>query len=108
MLKGQRAVLERDLIFRLAALRPYYHTYLNALHLKGDGREKVLVPGYRNYKKLEPEVRTQFQQAYPKAEIVFIPSDTLIRQLGAVHCMTCVLPDPAPAARTEKGAALAP
>jgi agmatine/peptidylarginine deiminase len=84
-----------------------FHTYLNALHLKGEGREKVLVPVYKLHKKLENDVRKSFELAYPKAEVVFIPADLMVRQFGAIHCMTCVVPDLRPAGSAQKSAATA-
>jgi agmatine/peptidylarginine deiminase len=75
------------------ALQTRYKTYLNSLHLKGASNEKVLVPSYRRFRNLEPVVREVYQRAYPRAEVVFIPADELSEQFGAIHCVTCVIPD---------------
>jgi agmatine/peptidylarginine deiminase len=86
--------LRADGVFESRAL---YHTYLNAVHLRGATAEKVLVPAYYQYRKMEPAVREQFQRAYPNADVAFVNADLLVRQLGALHCMTCVVPDHRPA-----------
>jgi agmatine/peptidylarginine deiminase len=78
-----------------------YRTYLNSLHLKGVSREKVLVPSYRRTRHLEPAVQKAYQEAYPAAEIVFIPADELSERDGAIHCVTCVVPDLTPVSQRQ-------
>jgi agmatine/peptidylarginine deiminase len=74
-------------------LRCKYKSYLNAVHIKGRFKEKVLVPSYRAHRDMEMAVKREYQRAYPKAEIVFISADKLSEQYGALHCMTCVVPE---------------
>lgn len=87
--------LQTEMQGRLDELRPTstYFTYLNAIHLRGEFAEKVFVPSFRRYRRFEPAVHAAYQRAYPDAEIVFIPADKLIEQFGALHCISCVIPD---------------
>jgi agmatine/peptidylarginine deiminase len=95
--------LSKELKLRMLDLESLYFTYANAVHLKGESKEKVLVPSYRQFQKMEQTVRNQFKLAYPNAEIVFIPADKFAVQFGALHCMTCVMPEHRPYAATGKG-----
>jgi agmatine/peptidylarginine deiminase len=94
-------IAERKL--KLDELRPAstYYTYLNAIHLKGEGSERLFVPSFRRHRRFEAEVRDAYQRAYPTAEIVFIPADTLIEQFGALHCISCVIPNLQSASATQ-------
>jgi hypothetical protein len=71
-----------------------YKTYLNSIHIKGRDAEKVLVPSYAKHRNLQSKVEQKYREAYgPQAKIVFIDADELSEQFGALHCITCVLPE---------------
>jgi len=70
-----------------------YRSYLNATYINGLSGRMLLVPSYSAYKDLERQVYNIYQELFPNTEIVFINSDEIIKQYGAVHCATITVPD---------------
>jgi agmatine/peptidylarginine deiminase len=69
-----------------------YRSYLNSTFIKGKEKNLLLVPGYEGCKYLESEVKALYESVYKNTDIVFINSDKIIKQYGAIHCMTLTIP----------------
>ncbi len=69
-----------------------YRTYLNSTYIKGKEKNLLLVPGYRGWEELETKVRDIYESVYPNTDIVFINSDSIIKQYGTIHCITLSIP----------------
>ena len=70
-----------------------YRSYLNATYINGLSGRMLLVPSYAAYKDLERQVYNIYRELFPNTEIVFINSDEIIKQYGAIHCVTVTVPD---------------
>jgi hypothetical protein len=70
-----------------------YRTYLNATYLDGPSGRVLLVPSYEGYDEMEKKVRKIYKEVYPDTDIVFINSDEIISEEGAIHCVTTTVPD---------------
>lgn len=70
-----------------------YKTYLNSIFIEGKGGKLLLIPSYEGLSKIENEVKKKYEEAYPGARIVFINCDGIIKQFGAIHCITLLIPD---------------
>ena len=69
-----------------------YRTYLNSTFIKAENGNLLLVPGYNGFEKMEQRIRMKYHSVYPNSEIVFINSDCIIEQYGAIHCTTLTIP----------------
>lgn len=73
-----------------------YRTYLNALQVRTDHANLLLVPRYNNLTEMEKRVQSIFQRVYAKAysDVTIIPvdSDYLIQLSGTIHCLTRTIP----------------
>ncbi len=69
-----------------------YRTYLNSTFLNGRSRRMLLVPSYSGLEEMEETIRQIYTELYPNTEIVFINSDAIIEQDGAIHCVTITIP----------------
>ena len=76
-----------------------YRTHLNMLQVRTPGLMVLAVPTYRD-PAIHPEeeiatsrIKAVFSQLYGRVEVVPVPSDAFIRELGSVHCLTKVLPE---------------
>ena len=70
-----------------------YRSYLNATYINGSSGRMLLVPSYSDYEEIERQVCDIYQELFPDTEIVFVNSDEIIKQYGAVHCATITVPD---------------
>ncbi len=70
-----------------------YRSYLNATYINGVSGRMLLVPSYSGYQELERKVHEIYKELFPETEIVFINSDEIIKQYGAIHCVTMTVPD---------------
>ncbi|MEW6671256.1 MAG: agmatine deiminase family protein [Thermodesulfobacteriota bacterium] len=70
-----------------------YRSYLNATYINGQSGRLLLVPSYSGFQDLERKVSAIYRSLFPDAGIVFINSDEIIRQYGAIHCVTITVPD---------------
>lgn len=72
-----------------------WYTYTNSLLVN----DVLLMPTFSKFAvrdqgpSLETQARAVYRQALPDVEIVDIPSDSIIKAGGAVHCMTMSLPE---------------
>lgn len=101
---GTREYLNRELETLVAGFieeRIFYRTYLNSLQVRlPGGDDLVLIPRYLPREGEDPElfaamearVWEAYREAYPGAELHWVPSDAMIDYLGAVHCTTLVQP----------------
>ena len=70
-----------------------YPTFLNSTFIKTKNNKNILlVPRYKNFRNLESEIEKIYQGLYPYSEIIFVNSDFLISDHGAVHCITNYIP----------------
>ncbi len=79
-----------------------YRTYINCTYLKASPTDQILlVPSYslesadgdrKPLSATEVQVRKIYEALYPGVEVIFINSDEVIKEYGAVHCVTCVIP----------------
>jgi len=81
-----------DLYANPATYTYIYRTYLNSTYLNGPSGKMLLVPSYEGCEEMEQQVREIYKELYPGAEIVFIESDGIIDQYGAIHCLTVTMP----------------
>jgi len=70
-----------------------YRSYLNATYINGSSGKLLLVPSYTGFQEIERKVAAIYRAQFPAAKIVFINSDEIIRQYGAIHCATITVPD---------------
>ena len=70
-----------------------YRSYLNATFINGKSGRLLLVPSYSGYQELEGKVLAAYRELFPDTRIVFINSDEIIKQYGAIHCVTITVPD---------------
>ncbi|MDF1593471.1 MAG: agmatine deiminase family protein [Desulfobacterales bacterium] len=70
-----------------------YRSYLNATYINGKSGRLLLVPGYSGYRAMEEKVLAVYRELFPDTRIVFINSDEIIKQYGAIHCVTITVPD---------------
>ena len=70
-----------------------YRSYLNATFINGKSGRLLLVPSYSGYREMEEKVLAVYRELFPDTRIVFINSDEIIKQYGAIHCVTITVPD---------------
>jgi len=76
-----------------------YRTYLNMLQVRTVDSVVLVIPTYRDAALKEVgdiaarRIQSVFQQLYSAVRVVSSPSDTFIKELGSIHCLTKVLPD---------------
>ena len=70
-----------------------YRSYLNATFINGRSGRLLLVPSYSGFQELEQKVLAVYRELFADTRIVFINSDEIIRQYGAIHCVTITVPD---------------
>jgi agmatine/peptidylarginine deiminase len=78
-----------------------YRSYINSvfLHAK-DGRQAFLVPQFTSsgdgestsFKEWEREVESVYRTAWPEAKIHWINCDSMVSDLGFIHCATLTVP----------------
>ena len=94
----------KELLQRHVEAHVRYRSYVNSLYLKtADGSELVLVPHYEAafpeeapvIAEMESRVVKIFKEALPGAVLHWIDCTALTEHLGAVHCLTSTIPDPA-------------
>ena len=69
-----------------------FRSYLNSVYINGTSGRMLLVPSYDGCATLEQEVESIYRSAYPDTEIVFINSDAIIQEFGAIHCVALTVP----------------
>lgn len=76
-----------------------YRTYLNLLPIQVSTSFVVALPSYRD-PGLQKEgnsayerIQTAYRQLYAGVTLVPVSSDTFIKELGSVHCLSKILPD---------------
>jgi len=70
-----------------------YRSYLNATFINGKSGRLLLVPSYSGYREMEEKVLAVYRELFPDTRIVFVNSDEIIKQYGAIHCVTITVPD---------------
>ena len=88
----QIKILERQ----LPTSYDIYRTFLNALQVKTDRANILLIPSYSNLDAMEKRAQNIFRRVYTRAygnvTIIPIPSDYFIQESGSIHCLTQTLP----------------
>ena len=69
-----------------------YASYLNSVYLKGARGEVVIVPSYTTDPNDQAAVAI-YREAYPRAKVIRMPSDYLIQDEGAAHCVLYAMPN---------------
>lgn len=79
----------------------HYRSYLNSLQIVlPNGKELILIPRYaplpgedpQAFERMEAETLAAYRQARPAAQLEWIDCSQIIDRMGAVHCMSMVLP----------------
>jgi agmatine deiminase len=73
-----------------------YRTYLNSVVIN----QVVLVPTYHGHSRMEPAVLAAHRTAFPGRQVILVPADDIIRDGGALHCITRTRPAPPTGHRT--------
>ena len=69
-----------------------FKTFVNSIYLRGARGEIVVVPSYDTSENDEASVAI-YRKIYPHAEIIRMPSDYLIQDEGASHCVLYGMPE---------------
>ena len=73
-----------------------YRTFLNALQVKTESENLLLMPTYRGLDETERRVKGIFRRAYASAyggvTIIDVDSDHMIQLSGSIHCLTQTIP----------------
>lgn len=70
----------------------YYPTYINSIYINTNKGKLLLVPKFSKLEYMEDEIVNIYKKYYSDTKIAFVNSDYIIRQHGALHCITNVLP----------------
>ena len=88
-------------IARYSEPRTRYRSYINSVFLHpSDGRQAFLVPRFTSsdrtesasLDKWEAEVEEVYRTAWPEAKIYWINCDSMVSDLGFLHCATITVP----------------
>jgi len=78
-----------------------YRSYINSVFLHaGDGKQAFLVPQFTSkdagesarLKKWEADVEKAYKSAWPEAKVYWINCDSMVSDLGFLHCATITVP----------------
>jgi hypothetical protein len=78
-----------------------YRSYINSVFLHNEeGRQAFLVPQFTSsdtaegalLKEWESEVESVYRTAWPEANIHWINCDSMVSELGFIHCATLTVP----------------
>lgn len=94
---GQRGSEQKKILEQQLPKSPdIYRTFLNALQVKTNRANLLLVPSYSNLDAMEKRaqniLRRVYKRVYGNVTIIPINSDSVIKQSGSIHCLTQTLP----------------
>jgi len=69
-----------------------FASYVNSVYLKGARGEVVIVPSYVTDQR-DAQAVAIYREAYPHAKVIRMPSDYLIQDEGAAHCVLYAMPE---------------
>jgi agmatine/peptidylarginine deiminase len=69
-----------------------YASYLNSIYLRGARGEVLILPSYIQ-KQYREKAAAIYRKAFPRAKIIWMPSEFLIQEEGAAHCVLYGMPE---------------